>query len=110
MAILRPGDSQLQPLLVPPSEAVDAWAAHPSELLLQHGGPGLELTTPLPAPMRGRHWVDDVVDDFASRTASSMSEPSEPALLEYWRQGAEVKAMTQNFTRELIVEQAPNSS
>ncbi len=35
LAILRRGDSQRQPLLVPPSEAVDDWAAHPSEVLLQ---------------------------------------------------------------------------
>ncbi len=52
---MHPGDSQLQPLPVPPSEAVDAWAAHRSEALLQHGEPGLELTTPLPAPVRRRH-------------------------------------------------------
>ncbi len=42
-AILRPGDSQLQPLLVPQSQTVDAGAAHLSEFLLQHGEPDLEL-------------------------------------------------------------------
>ncbi len=31
-----------------------------------------------------------------------MSEPSEPALQEYWREGAEVKAMTQNFARDSV--------
>ncbi len=64
LAILRTGDSQLKPLPVPPSEAVDVWAAHPSEFLLQHGEPGLQLTTPLPAPVRKRHWVDDVPSEF----------------------------------------------
>ncbi len=79
-ASVRPGDSQRQPLPVPPSEAVDVGAAHPSEVLLQYGEPGSELTTPLPAPVRKRHRVDDVKDDFAGRTASSMSEPSESAI------------------------------
>ncbi len=39
LAILRPGDFQLQPLLVPPSEAVDVKAAHPSEVILQRAEP-----------------------------------------------------------------------
>ncbi len=30
------------------------------------------------------------------------SEPSEPVLQEYWRQGAEVQAMTQNFSRDTV--------
>ncbi len=31
-----------------------------------------------------------------------MSEPSEPALQVPWREGAEVKAMTQNFARDTV--------
>ncbi len=60
------------------------------------------MTTLLPAPVRGRHRVDDVPDDFAGRTASSVSEPSEPALQEHWREGAEVEAMTSNFARDAL--------
>ncbi len=52
--------------------------------------------------MRRRHRVDDVPDDFVGRTASSVSEPSEPALQEHWREGAEVKAMKQNFARDTV--------
>ncbi len=83
LAILRPGDFQRQPLPVPPSEAVDVEAAYPIDDLLQRAESGLQIATSLPAPMRKRHWVDDVTDDFARGTASSMSEPSEPALQEY---------------------------
>ncbi len=50
LAILRPGDSQRQPLPIPPSEAVDVRAAHPTVFPLQHDEPGLQLTTPVPAP------------------------------------------------------------
>ncbi len=39
LEILRPGDSQRQP--VPPFEAADVWAAHPSEVLFQQAKPGL---------------------------------------------------------------------
>ncbi len=53
-------------------------------------------------PVRRRHRVDDVTDDFADRTASSMSKPSEAALQEHWREGAEVKAMTQNSARDTV--------
>ncbi len=69
-----------QQLPVPPSEAVDVSAAHPSEVLLQHAEPGLKLTTSLPVPVRKRPRVDDVTDDFTRGTASTMSELSEPAL------------------------------
>ncbi len=31
-----------------------------------------------------------------------MPEPSEPALQEHWREGADVKAMTQNFARDTV--------
>ncbi len=31
-----------------------------------------------------------------------MSEPSEPALQEHWREGAQVKAMTPNFVRDAV--------
>ncbi len=50
--ILRPGDSQRQPLLISSSEAVGVRAAHPSEVLLQHVELGLKLTTSFPAPGR----------------------------------------------------------
>ncbi len=41
LAILRPGDSQRQPLSVSPFEALDVPAAYPSEVLLQRAEPGL---------------------------------------------------------------------
>ncbi len=57
-------------------------AAQLSDVLLRRAEPGRELATSLPAPVRKRHRVDDVTDDFARGTATSMSEPSEPALQE----------------------------
>ncbi len=80
LATLRPGDSQRQPLPVPPSETVDVRATHPSVVLLHHDEPSLQLTTPLPASVRRRHRIDEVTDDCASVMTNSMSEPSEPAL------------------------------
>ncbi len=78
LAILRPGDSR--PLPVPAPETVDFRAVRLTDVLLQRAEPGLQLTTSLPAPVRKRHRVDDVTDDFARGTASSMPELSEPAL------------------------------
>ncbi len=49
-----------------------------------------------------RHRADDVTDDFARGTASSLSEPSEPALQERWVEGAEVKLTTQDIAWDAV--------
>ncbi len=42
-----------------------------SEVLLQHAEPGFQVTTPLPAAVRGWYHVDDITDDFVGGAAAA---------------------------------------
>ncbi len=101
-AILRLGDRDRHPVLVPPSEAVDGRSAEASEILLHRGHPRFELTaTPL-APMHWRLGVDDLADDFAGRTSRSMPKPTKSTLKKHWRQSTKMELTAKDGARYTI--------
>ncbi len=101
-AILRPGDPNRHPVLVPPSEAVDGRSTEAGEILLHRGHPRFELAATLLAPM---HWglgVDDLADDFAGRTSRSMPESTKSTLEKHRSQSSKVELTANDGARYTI--------
>ncbi len=89
-AILRPGDPDRHPVLVPPSEAVDGRSTGSGEILLRRAHPPFQLAATLLAPMHCGLGVDDLADEFAGRTLRSMPEPTKSTLKKHRRQTSKV--------------------